>query len=184
MPLADPVFPGIPLGDPANTYRVHWNTTGKTMLKQPHTEISLEKLSCNRPTLGCHWRKIWPLRPTLEHHWRDCDSPHTPRHIKLSMQSSIHSGLKWQNDGTQVSKWTGLCIFSLYLEFTALQWIPSLFLTQVSTSTSLCACLWYEHHHSICVFEVAIQMKSVELNKTLTMPIVYIRGRMRGNDLT
>ena len=30
MPLVDPVYTGIPLGDPANTCRVHWNTTGKT----------------------------------------------------------------------------------------------------------------------------------------------------------
>ena len=30
MPLADPVYTGIPLGHPANTCRVHWNTTGKT----------------------------------------------------------------------------------------------------------------------------------------------------------
>ena len=42
MLLFDPVYTGIPLGDPANTCRVHWNTTGKTYLKQP--------------TLECHWR--------------------------------------------------------------------------------------------------------------------------------
>ena len=64
------------------------------------------------------------------------------------MQSSIDASLKWQDGGTPVSKWTGLCIFSLYLEFTALQWIPVLLLTHVSTSTLLCACLWYEHHYS------------------------------------
>ena len=68
------------------------------------------------------------------------------------MLSSIHASLKWQDGGTPVSKWTGLCIFSLYLEFTALQWMPVLLLTHVSTSTSLCACLWYEHHCSFCVF--------------------------------
>ena len=55
MPLVDPVYTGIPLGDPANTYRVHWNTTEKTKLKLP-------------PTQECHWRL---LQPTLEHHWRD-----------------------------------------------------------------------------------------------------------------
>ena len=82
------------------------------------------------------------------------------------MQSSIHASLKWQDGGTPVSKWTGLRIFSLYLEFTSLQWIPVLLLTHVSISTSLCACLWYEHHYSFCVFGVASQMKSV----------VYIRG--------
>ena len=30
MPLDDPVYTGIPLDHPANTCRVHWNTTGKT----------------------------------------------------------------------------------------------------------------------------------------------------------
>ena len=30
MPMVDPVYTGIPLGHPANTCRVHWNTTGKT----------------------------------------------------------------------------------------------------------------------------------------------------------
>ena len=71
------------------------------------------------------------------------------------MQSSIHASLKRQDGGTPVSKWTGLCIFSLYLEFTALQWIPVLLLTHVSTSTLLCLCLWYEHHNSFCIFGVA-----------------------------
>ena len=56
MPLEDPVYTGIPLGEPANTCRVHWNTTGKILLKQPRTGMPLEKLSWNRPTLGCHWR--------------------------------------------------------------------------------------------------------------------------------
>ena len=86
------------------------------------------------------------------------------------MQSSIHASLKWQDGGTPVSKWTGLCISSLYLEFTALQWIPVLHLTHVSTSTSLCACLWYEHHYSFCVLVVASQMKSTE----------YIKGSHAG----
>ena len=55
MPLIDPVYTGIPLGHPANTCRVHWITTGKTYLKQPHTGMPLVKLSWNRPQLGCHW---------------------------------------------------------------------------------------------------------------------------------
>ena len=117
-----------------------WNATGETLMP-------LEKLQL--------------LQPTLEHHWRDCDSPHTPRHIYLSMQSSIHASLKWQDGGTLVSKWTGLCIFSLYLEFTALQWMPVLLFTHVSTSILFCVCLWYEHHYSFCVFGVTSQMKSV-----------------------
>ena len=84
------------------------------------------------------------------------------------MQSSIYASLKWQDGGTPVSKWTGLCIFSIYLEFTALQWIPVLLLPHVSTSTSLCACLWYEHHYSFCVFGVASQMDSVEFKQLST----------------
>ena len=119
--------------------------------------------------------KLKLLQPTLEHHWRDCDSPHKPRHIYLSMQSSIHASLKWQDGGTPVSKWTGLCIFCFYLEFTALLWIPVLLLTHVSTSTSLCAYLWYEHHYSFCVFGVASQMKSVEF-KQLPPYQLYTQG--------
>ena len=30
MSLVDPVYIGMPLGDPANSCKVHWNTTGKT----------------------------------------------------------------------------------------------------------------------------------------------------------
>ena len=63
-------------------------------------------------------------------------------------QSSIHASLKWKDGGKPISKWTGLCKFSFYLEFTAMQWIPVLLLRHVSTLTSRCACLWYEHHHS------------------------------------
>ena len=100
------------------------------------------------------------------------------------MQSSIHASLKWQDGRTPVSKWTGLCIFSLYLEFTALQWMPVLLLTNVSTSTLFCACLWYEHHYSfLCIWGC----KSNEISSaqtTLTIAVEYIRGRMLGSDLT
>ena len=75
------------------------------------------------------------------------------------MQSSIHVSLKWQDGGTSVSKWTGLCIFSLYLEITALQWMPVLLLTHVSTSTILCACLWYEHHMYMPFVYLGFQVK-------------------------
>ena len=95
------------------------------------------------------------------------------------MQSSSHAILKWQDGGTPVSEWTGICIFGLYLEFTALQWIPILLLTHVSTSTSLCACLWYEHHYSFCVFEVASHMKSVEI-KQLSPYLLYTWGSHAG----
>ena len=127
----------------------HWNATGETWLKPHHTGMPLEKL--------------YLLQPTLEHHRRDCDRPHTPQHIKLSMQGSIHASVKWQDGGTPVSKWTGLCIFSLYLEFIALQWIPFLPLTRVTTSTSLCACLWYKHHYSFFVY-LGLQVKWNQLS--------------------
>ena len=90
-------------------------------------------------------------------------------------------GLKWQDDGAPFSKWTGLCKFRFYLEFTALQWIPLLLLKHVSTSTSLCACLWYEHHYSFCVFGVKWKSNEISLAlTTLTIPVVYIRGCMLG----
>ena len=154
--LAGPVYTGMPLEChwlTQCTLGYHWATQ---RILAGYTGTPLEKLSWNSPTLECHWINLvesaphWDvtgelLHPTLEHHWRDCDSPHTPRHIKLSMQSSIHASLKWQDGGTPVSKWTGLCIFNLYLEFTTLRWIPVLLLTHVITSTSCSACLWYEH---------------------------------------
>ena len=96
------------------------------------------------------------------------------------MQSSIHASLKWQDGGTPVSKWTGLCIFSLYLEFTALQWIPVLILAHVSTSISLCACLWHEHHYSFLCIWGCKQNEISLLQTTLTIPVVYITGSHAG----
>ena len=157
------------------TLGYHWATQ---QILAGYTGTPLEKLSWNSPTLECHWRNLVETAPhwdatgetltfaaytgtPLERLWQ----PTHARHIQLSMQSSIHARLKWQDGGTKLSKWTGLCIFSLYLEFTALQWIPVPLLTHVSTSTSHCACLWYEHHYSFCVFGAASQMKSVELKQ-------------------
>ena len=164
-PYPEPVYTGWS--------SVHWNATGMPLVDPVYIGIPLEKLSWNSPTLECHWRNLVESAPhwdatgetltfaaytgtPLEGLWQPT---HAPTHI--GMQSSIHASLKWQDGGTPVSKWTGLCIFSLYLEFTALQWMPVLLLTYVSTSTLLCACLWYEHHYSFCVFGVASQMKSV-----------------------
>ena len=60
------------------------------------------------------------------------------------MQSSIHASLKWQDGGTPVSKWTGLCIFSLYLEFTDLQWCQ------------FCSYhMWVLQHHSVHAFDMS-----------------------------
>ena len=172
--LAGPVYNGMPLERhwlTQCTLGYHWATQ---RILAGYTGTPLEKLSWNSPTLECHWRNLVESGPhweatgetltfaaytgtPLEGLWQ----PTHTRHIQLSMQSSIHVCLKWQDGGTPVSKWTGLGIFSIYLEFTALQRMPVMLLTHVSASTLLCACLWYEHHYSFCVFGVANQMKSV-----------------------
>ena len=134
---------------------------------------------------------VWPseyLQGTLEHNWKNligtaptgmppgnsdyCSLPwnttggtitaslHTQAHIVN--QSSTHDSLKWQDGGTPSSKWSNLCKFSFYLEFTALQWIPVLLIKRGSSSISpsLSACFWYEHHYSFCVVGVAFEQKS------------------------
>ena len=137
MPLVDPVYIGIPL---ATQPLLAW-----------HTGTPLEKLSCKGHTLGCHWRNS----NFCSLHWNTTGgtvTAHTrPAHVVK--QSSNHASSKWPDGGTPMSKCTGLCEFSLYLEFTALQWIPVLLLTHMSTSTPLCACLWYVHHYSfLCIW--------------------------------
>ena len=107
---------------------------------------------------------------------------HTEAHIVK--QNSIHASLKWQDVGIPSSKWTGLSKFNIYLEFTALQWIPILFLKHVSTSTSLCACLGYKHHYSfLCIWGCSSNEISLA-QTTPAMPVVYIRLCMLGSDLT
>ena len=141
--LAGPVYTGIPLkchwliqctlGYDWATQQILQGTLGhhwKTWLKQPHTRMPLEKL--------------WLLQPTLEHHWRDYNSPRTPRHIVISRVASMPT---WNDKMTEH-------------QFTALQCILILLFKRVSTSTSLCACLGYDHHYSFCLFSVAVQMKS------------------------
>ena len=90
--------------DLVGTAPQHWDATGETLTFTAYTGTPLEGL----------WQ------PT-----------HAPTHIVN--QSSSHASFKWQDDGTPVNKWVGLCKFSLYLEFTALQWIPVLLLTHVIT---------------------------------------------------
>ena len=135
MPLVDPVYTGIPLGDPSNIAE--------------YTGIPLEKFSWDCPTLECHWRNYCSL------HWNTTGGTITaPTHP--GTHSSTHASLKWQDSGTASGKWTALCKFRFYLEFTVLQCIPVLLLKGVSTSTSLYACLGYEHHYNFCVFGVAV----------------------------
>ena len=105
--------------------------------------MPLEKLWQFSPALEHHWKniveivhtgmpleKLWLLHPKLEHHWRDCFT-HTHTHIHSSTKLSSVTSMPVWNDkmmGPQISKWTGLCKFSFYLDFTALQWIPVLLL--------------------------------------------------------
>ena len=72
-----------------------------------------------------------------------------------------------------MSKWTGLSEFSLYLEFTALQWIPVLLLTHVSTSTSLCSRLWYVHHYGFCVLGSQVKGNQFSSNNSLHTSCVH-----------
>ena len=65
MPLVNPVYTGILLGDTADACRVHWNTTGKKYLKLAHAGLPLEKLETFSPTLEHHWNK--PLVETVPH---------------------------------------------------------------------------------------------------------------------
>ena len=149
----------------------HWATQ---RILAGYTGTPLEKPSWNSPTMECHWRNLVESAPhweatgetltfaaytgtPLEGQWQPT---HAPTYI-VKHAEWHRCQFEWQDGGTPVSKWTGLCIFSLYLEFTALQWIPVLLLTHVSTSTLLSACLWYDHNYNFCVFGVASHMKSV-----------------------
>ena len=172
--LGGPMYTGMPP-------ECHWLTqctlgyhTATQQILAGYTGTPFEKLSWNSPTLECHWRNLVETAP----HWDATGETltfvaysgtplgglwqptHAPTHIVK--QSSIHASLKWQDGGTPISKWAGLCKFSLYLELTALQWIPVLLLTHVSTSTSSCAYPWYEHH---CSFLCVWGGKSNEINQ-------------------
>ena len=153
---------------------VHWNATGIPLVDPKYTGIPLEiqrilarytgtpleKLSLNNSSLGCNWRNSKFCRL----HWNTTGGTLTaPTHTQAEIvkQSSIHVSFKWQDSGTPINQFTCLCKFGLYSEFTALQWISFLLLTHVSTSKSLCACLWYEHHYSLCDFGNACQMKYI-----------------------
>ena len=175
--LAGPGYTGIPLEChwlTQCTLEYHWAIQ---RILAGHTGTPLEKLSWNSPPpppLECHWRNLVESTPhwyatgetvtfaaytgtPLEGLWQPTRAPtHIVKHAEL--HPCQFEMTRW---GDTRSKWIGLYIFSLYLEFTALQWMPVLLLIHVSTSTLLCACLWYKHHYSFCVFGVASQMKSV-----------------------
>ena len=117
-----------------------------------YTGMPLECHCLTQCTMGYHWATERILQGTLEHHWKnlvetaphwnatgeiltiaactgtplgDYNSPDTHQ-AHIIKQSNTHASLKWQGDGTPSRKWTGLCKFSFYLEFTALQCIPVL----------------------------------------------------------
>ena len=83
--VAGPVYTGMPLECHwliqctlgyhwATQWILQWNTTGKTKLKLSSTGMQLKKLT------------IAAYTGTL---WRDCDSPNTPRDIKVSRVASM-----------------------------------------------------------------------------------------------
>ena len=130
----------------------HWNTTGWPSVHWDTTGRPSEYL---QGTLEHHWRNLVETAP----HWdatgetltfaaytgpplEGLQQPtHAPVHIVK--QSSIHACLQWQDGGTPISKWKGLCKFSLYFEFTTLQWIPVLLLKHVP------------QHHSVHAFDMS-----------------------------
>ena len=110
----------------------HWNATGETLTIFAYTGTPLEKLSWNCTTLGCHWRNSNFYSP----HWNitgETVAAHAHTQAHIVKQGSIHASLKWQDGGTPISKWTGLCKFSSYLELIALQWITVLLSKYLST---------------------------------------------------
>ena len=136
----------------------HWDTTGRHI---EYLQGTLEHHWKNLIETGPHWNATGETLNFCSLQWNTTGGTvtahaHTQAHI--IKQSSIHAS-KWQDDGAPFSKWTGLCKFRFYLEFTGLQWIPLLLLKHVSTSTSLCACLWYEHHYSFFVIWGQMKVK-------------------------
>ena len=168
MLLVDPVYTGIPLGDPANIAG-HTGTPLEKLSWSCHTEMPLEKL--------------WLLQPTLEHHWMDYNSPYTLPGT-YDKQSGIHASLKWKDDGTPNSKWTGLRKISFTWSLLLSICIPVLLFKRVSTSTSLSVCLGYEQNYSFYVLRGCSTNEISLAPTTLTIPVVYIRGCMLGSDLT
>ena len=143
MPLVDQVYTGIPLGVSANTCRVHWNTTGKIIETVPHWNATGEPLTIFA-YIGTPLEKLSWNCPTLGCNWKNFNF------------CSLH----WNTTGGTVTAlaWSN----SSYLEFTALQWMPVLLLKHVSTSTSPCACLWYEHHCSFVY--LGLQIKWIQFS--------------------
>ena len=134
MPLVDPVYTGIPLGDPANTCtcRVHWNTTGKTW---------------NSPTLECHWRNLVESAPywgatgetltfaaytgtPLEGLWQPIHSPtHIVKHAEY--HPCQFEMTRWRDTSKQVDR-------SLYI-----QHLLGVYCSAMDTSSALNTCEYF-----------------------------------------
>ena len=156
VPPVESVYIGMPLEChwlPQCALGYHWATQ---RILVGYTGTPLEKRSWNNPTLECHWRNLVehtppppPPPPTHTHtlgcHWRNSNfcsqhwnttggtvTAHTGPDIRLSMQSSIHAGLKWKDGGPPVSMWTGL---SLYI-----QPLLGVYCSAMDTSSTLNTC--------------------------------------------
>ena len=86
-------------------------------------------------------------------HWNTTGGTITATYTQAHIvkQSSIHSNLKWQDDGHQAASGQVSVNSAFYLEFTVLQYIPLLLFKRVSTSTPICACIGFEQHSSFCI---------------------------------
>ena len=124
MPLLDPVYTGILLGDPASTCRVHWSTTGKAYLILPHTWMPLVKLwlfslrwnftgySVTLPTPHTNSSNVWGFQHQYVH---ALDISTFIVFVYLGLQFKWNQ-LRWNNyrhtnfihKGLQTGKWPGL----------------------------------------------------------------------------
>ena len=102
------------------TLGYHWATQ---RILAGYTGTPLEKLSWNGP----HWNATKETLTfaaytgtRLEGLWQPAQAP--THIVKHAQQHPCQFEMTlWRDTSKQ---WTGLCIFSTYLEFTALQWIP------------------------------------------------------------
>ena len=140
MPLADPVYSGIPLGDPANTCRVHWNTTGK--------------LSWNCPTLEYHWRNLVETAP----HWDATGETLTVGEVIL--QLSIEAMASHSNSTKPLPQ--------LRTEYILLRTSSSTTHWKTTGATSTLGCHW--NHTGWCSHPVVFQWRfSVNLHNWNTL---------------
>ena len=151
------------------TLGYHWATQ---LILTGYTRTPLEKLSWNSPHSNATEETLTFAAyagTRLEGLWQPAQAPtHIVKHAQ--QHPCQFEMTRWRDTSKQ---WSGLCIFSIYLEFTALQWIPVLLLTHVSTSTSPCACLWYEHHYSFCVLGLQVKWNQLSSDNSLHTSCIH-----------